>query len=238
VEPNHKSLKATEPVHEHHHHTAFLFGTIAFLIAVVALGSGMLLVSKKTIDPQTDSLQLSPSISQQSIISPTTIPQENTKWNDVKIDELITFITPRGWTKNVETKSTIDAGIIELVSPDMAPSCCGPGEYPAVNIDIVVAFDGKTNTLEKQYKEVYDEIHAPNPGGAVSHDLTKTTIAGYQAISYYYDFEGHKHTYMMWNEDQRWEIRIYSASGTEEIKHSAEIQSMLSSIKLSASDLK
>lgn len=153
---------------------------------------------------------------------------------DPKVTDLISYTLPSGWTQKV-TDADISgyAGTIEIASPDQAQVCCGPMMSNAIGIWIKTTRDAKLRTLNQYYKTIYDGIHAPNPGGATDHDLTKTTINGYQTISYFYDFEGHEHTYNVWAGDYLWEIRISSASKEQEDLHSAQINSILSSIKFS-----
>lgn len=151
---------------------------------------------------------------------------------DPKITDLIRFTLPTGWTQKVTNVTTPGfVGTIQILSPDLAPGAAGGPPTNAVGISFEATLDGKTETLEKKYQAIYNEIHDPNPGGAVSHDLTKTTVASYPTISFYYDFEGHSHTYYVWNGDYLWKIEIGAPSATQENEHKNDIDSVLSSIQ-------
>lgn len=154
---------------------------------------------------------------------------------DPKITDLMHLTLPSGWTQKVTNTDTPGfVGTIQIVSPDLAPGAAGGPQTNAVGMYFEATLDGKTETLEKKYQAIYNEIHDPNPGGAVSHDLTKTTVAGYPAISFYYDFEGHSHTYYVWNGDYLWKIEVGAPSATQEDQHKNDVNSVLSSIQFTA----
>ena len=151
--------------------------------------------------------------------------------------ELIEFKLPTGWKQSFQANyDPKEPDTIVITSPYQAKGCCGGPITDAIAIYIYLKKDGNTENLEKKYKTIYDEIHDPNPGGAVSHTLSKTTVGDKPAISFLYDFEGHLHTYYIWNGNDRWEIIIHSPSKIYEEQYTDEIQAIITSLKFKNSD--
>lgn len=152
----------------------------------------------------------------------------------LKASELIEVEIPAGWEKSIQKEKSINnfysPEVLYVKSQDLTDSCCGGPQTNAISISFRVYPVGDT-TLEKQYQEIYESIHTENPSGALPHDLTRTTIAGNPALSSYYDFEGHSHTYSVWHGDQLWDISINSPFALQEEQYQQEINEILSSIK-------
>ncbi|MBI4096765.1 MAG: hypothetical protein HY425_03565, partial [Candidatus Levybacteria bacterium] len=132
---------------------------------------------------------------------------------DLKITDFIRLNLPNGWTQKIINDDFLGSaavGTLEVTSPYMVDSLYSlSGKKNAVSISFSVTLDGKVKTVDEEYQEVYDAIHASNrqAPGLVS-GLTKTTIAGYPAVSSYYDFEGHSHNYSILNGNESWGIVV------------------------------
>jgi len=131
--------------------------------------------------------------------------------SDESLDQLIRFTLPEGWRLEKQSKGIARqaSGALVIKSSDYDdknPPTFMHENRPGSRLVIYKNYGGSIYTREDKYKQIYDEIHDPNPAGATDHDLTKLTIGGYPAISYLYTFEGYEHTYNIWQDDNIWTI--------------------------------
>lgn len=158
-----------------------------------------------------------------------TFSPDKTILPDKSLDQLIHLTLPEGWKLEKQDRITTRQGSGALVIKsadydDKNPPTFIHENRPGSLLMIYKNYGGSIYSRDDKYKQIYDEIHDPNPAGATDHDLTKLTIGGYPAISYFYTFEGYKHTYNVWQNDNIWSIVIYSE------KDKASIDRILSSI--------
>ncbi len=156
---------------------------------------------------------------------------------DKPLDELIHFTLPNGWKMEKHSKDEPQiqqsSGTLVIKSNDWDeknPPNFMQTNRPGLIMTIYKNYEGSVYTQGDKYKTIYDEIHDPNPGGATDHDLTKLTIAGYPAISYFYTFEGYEHTYNIWQDDNIWTISVTSY---QEPNYKNQMDNFLSSISFS-----
>lgn len=195
-------------------------GVILFILAIVII-SVSLISSKEKPNP---SIQIPTNsfVNTKPSVKPT--PR-------LKVTELIQFKVPQGWSQEIMNFDSPEPyQMIQLQSPDKAKPCCGGADISAIGVTFKVTVAG-TTTFENRYKQLYEQIHNPNPKEATNHDLSKTTVSSYPALSYYYDFEGHLHFYEVWVGDNLWTITISSPSPLQEVQHKNDIEALLSSIQ-------
>lgn len=194
------------------------------LIATVGFCSLLYFLGTRATSKHQQSESISSNLPKIPTLSPSPIPVQ-------KISQLVTFDLPQGWEQEKRINPQHNSDYLKLTSPNLSKSCCGGPDVPAVKIDIKYKPIKESQTIDEKYKDLYDEANDPNPNGATIHSLTRTKIAGYPAISYLYDFEGHNHTYLIWTPKYLWEVSIYSPRAEDETKNSQDINYILQSLK-------
>lgn len=170
-----------------------------------------------------------------SITLTTDTPTPTNVQSECTIGNSISFDVPENWEKETSCDNPNPSGTITLISPKNPNA--DPGTWNNFNdgrlrIDISYRDNGDGN-IQDRYQVVYDSVNDPNPGGAPYSELTKTSIADHEAISYFYEFEGHLHTYQTVESSRLWEINIRSWERQTESVNEYAINNFLSSIKFS-----
>jgi hypothetical protein len=143
------------------------------------------------------------------------------------IKNLLRVQKPEGWGERTSSSSSSPYGSLELTSPDLVQGAAGGQQTNAVVIRFDVTLDQEHDALDRVYQSLYDEVNDVHPAGAATHDLTRTTVAGLPAVSWYYDFEGHWHTYSVQDKNNMWNISISSPEAKYEQQHVVEIVAVL-----------
>ncbi len=192
--------------------------TPVFIIGVVVI-VGLALFGIYTVKNQ----QSQPNVQQVQQTSPTNVKESQTV-PQAPIKDLVQLQMPSGWTEKA------DSGEYQLLSPDLVPGTSGGPETNAVIITFEVKSNQSQDALDEVYQNVNDDI--ANPLGVISRDLTITTVAGLPAISYYSDYDGYLHTYVVQHGTDLWTITITSPLAKYEDQYKEAINAVLSSIQL------